>query len=53
MSVESKKSAGSTIVLIALGFAALYGGAKWLAILVPVAMLVWYGTAPRLRNGRN
>ena len=53
MSAESKKSMGWTIFLMVLGVAALYGGPGWLAILVPVAMLVWYGVAPMSRSGRN
>ena len=53
MSANSKKSLGSTILLIVLGVAALVGGAKWLVLLVPAALLVWYGTGPMLRGGRN
>jgi hypothetical protein len=53
MSAESKKSLDWTIVLMSLGVAVLYGGPKWLAILIPLAMLVWYGMAPALRSGRN
>jgi len=52
MSAESKKSMGWTIVLVVLGVAALYGG-PWLAILIPAALLVWYGIGPVLRSGRN
>ena len=43
---------GSTILLILLGVAALFGGAKWLALLIPAAIVVWYGTRPMLRSGR-
>ena len=53
MSANSKKSLGSTIFLIFLGVAALVGGAKWLVLLVPAALLVWYGTGPVPRGGRN
>ena len=53
MSADSKKSMIWTIVLVVLGVAALYGGAKWLAIVVPAAALVWYGARPMLRRGRN
>jgi hypothetical protein len=53
MSANSKKSLGSTILLIFLGVAALVGGAKWLVLLVPAALLVWYGAGPILRGGRN
>lgn len=53
MSAKYKKSLGSTILLIILGVAALIGGAKWLVLLVPAALLVWYGSRPILRGGRN
>jgi len=53
MSTNSKKSMGWAVVLILLGMAALYGGEKWLSLLVPAALLVWYTAKPRLRTGRN
>lgn len=53
MSMNSKKSMVWTAVLILLGMAALFGGAKWLALLIPAAALVWYGAGPMLRSGRN
>ncbi len=53
MSANAKKSMGWTIVLILLGMAALYGGSKWLSLLIPAALLVWYGAGPMLRSGRN
>jgi hypothetical protein len=53
MSANSKKSMTSTIALIALGMAALYGGSSWLTILIPAAVLVWFTAKPRLRTGRN
>jgi hypothetical protein len=53
MSANSKKSMVWTVVLILLGMAALYGGSKWLAILIPAALCVWYAAKPRLRTGRN
>jgi len=53
MKVDAKKSMIWAIVLVVLGVAALYGGAKWLAILVPAAALVWYSASPMLRKGRN
>ena len=53
MSAESKKSVGWTIVLMILGVASLYAGGKWLLVLVPAAVLVWYGARPGLRSGRN
>jgi hypothetical protein len=53
MSMDSKKSMGWTMVLIVLGMAALYGGSKWLGVLIPVALLVWYAGTLRFRTGRN
>jgi hypothetical protein len=53
MSADSKKSMGWTIVLVLLGVVALVGGVKWLVLLIPAAMLIWYGAAPILRSGRN
>jgi hypothetical protein len=53
MSTESKKSMGWTIVLIILGLLALEAGAAWLVILIPAALLVWYGARPLLKTGRN
>jgi hypothetical protein len=53
MSMNSKKSIGGTSILIVLGLVALFVGVKWLVVLVPVAMMVWYGLDPALRSGRN
>lgn len=53
MSADRKKSMGWTMVLILLGVAALVGGAKWLVVLIPAAMLVWFGATPMPRSGRN
>ena len=53
MSANLKKSIGSTVVLILLGMAALYGGSKWLSLLIPAALLVWFAAKPTLRTGRN
>lgn len=47
MSAENKKSVGWTIVLILLGIAALLGGVKWLTLVIPAALLIWYGPGPR------
>jgi len=44
---------GWTAVLILLGVVALVGGVKWLVLLIPAAMLIWYGAGPILRSGRN
>ncbi|MGA7754652.1 MAG: hypothetical protein WCB05_17595 [Candidatus Sulfotelmatobacter sp.] len=53
MSANSKKSMGWSGVLVLLGLVALIGGQGWLVVLIPAAMLVWYGTGPALRSGRN
>lgn len=53
MSANSKKSMGWTILLMLLGVAALYAGTMSLILLVPAATLVWYGSKPFLRSGRN
>ncbi len=53
MSANSKKSIGWTIVLILLGLISLFGGAKWLGLLIPAAALVWYSAGSMLRTGRN
>ncbi len=53
MSMDAKKSMGWTVVLILLGMAAMYGGSKWLSVLIPAALLVWYTARPRFRTGRN
>lgn len=53
MSASSKKSVGWMIVLIMLGMAALYGGSKWLSVLVPAGIVVWFTAKPSLKAGRN
>lgn len=53
MSAGAKKHYGSAVALLALSLLALYGGIRWLPLLVPAAALVWYAAAPRLRRGRN
>ena len=53
VSANSKKSLSSTVFLIVLGIAALYGGTKTLAVLIPAALVVWFGVSPMLRSGRN
>lgn len=53
MSANLKKSMGWTIILIILGMAALYGGTKWLSLLIPAALFVWFTAKPTLRTGRN
>lgn len=41
------KTSLATAALILLGIFALLVGEKSLAVLVPAAVLVWYGAAPR------
>lgn len=41
------------MVLVLLGVAALCGGEKWLALLIPAAMMVWYGVGSVVRSGGN
>jgi hypothetical protein len=53
MSINSKKSIGRSAILILLGVVAIYAGAESLIVLIPVAILVWYGARPVLRSGRN
>ncbi|MGC2474011.1 MAG: hypothetical protein WA485_06730 [Candidatus Sulfotelmatobacter sp.] len=53
MSLNSKKSIGWSVILILLGVIAIYAGAESLIVLIPVAILVWYGARPVLRGGRN
>jgi hypothetical protein len=53
MSITSKKSMAWTTVLILFGLLAIFGGAKWLVVLIPAAIFIWFGTGPALRSGRN
>jgi hypothetical protein len=53
MSADAKKNYGSTLVLLAMGLLALYGGAHWLVLLIPAAALVWYSAKPRRQSSRN
>jgi hypothetical protein len=49
-----KKSWGWALVLVVLGWLALYAGPRGLALLVPAAILVWYRVAESTpRNRRN
>ncbi len=41
------------MIFILLGLAAIAGGTKWLVILIPLAILVWYGVGSSWRTGRN
>ena len=53
MSIEMKKGYGSTLVLILFGVLTLLLGASWLVVMIPAAVVVWYGASPKLRSGRN
>jgi hypothetical protein len=49
MTYETKKSIAGSTILVLLGVLALYTGVRLLALLVPVAILVCYGSMrPRL-----
>jgi hypothetical protein len=54
MSAEAKRGYSSTLALLTLAVLAFYAGTRWLVVLIPVALLIWYaasGTA--LRRTRN
>jgi hypothetical protein len=53
MNSDSKRSMLCAVVLVFLGVIAIIGGARWLALLIPAAMLIWYGARPELGSGRN
>lgn len=52
-SEASKKSASAMLGLVALGLLALYAGPKSLFILIPSALMIWYGVPAVRRNGEN
>ena len=41
------------VALILLGVTALVGGAKWLTLVIPAALWIWYNAGPLFGNGRN
>jgi hypothetical protein len=53
MSADLRKSTSATAIFVMLGIAALFGGAQWLTVLIPAAILVWYGAGSTRRTGRN
>jgi len=54
MKTQSGKSAGWSLVLVALGLFALYSGPRGLVLLVPAAILIWYAVAkPAADRHRN
>jgi hypothetical protein len=44
---------GWTSILVILGVAAIYSGPKFLALLIPAAILVWYAAGSLQRSSRN
>lgn len=53
MNIKTPQSLLSTMALILLGVIAFTAGAKWLTLLIPAALLIWYGAGPVLKSGRN
>ncbi len=53
MNSNYKKSIAGSLLLILLGMATIFAGTKWLAVLIPLAKLVWYGAVPALGGRRN
>jgi hypothetical protein len=53
MSAEARKSYGGSCTLLILGLIALYGGAQWLLILIPAALLIWFSCPHRFGSTRN
>lgn len=51
MTANSKKSIGGAIALLLFGLLALLGGAKWLGVLIPLALAVWYAVTPTVQSG--
>jgi hypothetical protein len=53
MNKKTQKSIGWTMLLIVFGVIALLAGERSLLVLIPAAMMVWYGARPAQGNGRN
>jgi hypothetical protein len=53
MSMEAKKGYGSSLALLLFGVLALHFGARWLPVLIPAALIVWFGARPSLWSSRN
>lgn len=53
MNANSSNSILWAMVLVALGIAAFFGGTGWLVVVLPAAMLVWFGARPIVASGRN
>ena len=53
MKKNTQKSIGWAVLLIVFGIIALTEGTKSLLLLIPAAMMIWYGARPSLSSGRN
>lgn len=53
MNKDVQKSIAAALALILLGILVLLAGERSIIVLIPAAVLVWYGTAPKLRRSRN
>ncbi len=53
MSTEKKKGYGSMLLLLLLGVVALFMGDRSLIVVIPAAIVIWYGARPTLGNDRN
>ena len=53
MNANLKRSTTASAALILLGILVLLTGERSLVVLIPAAVLVWFGTAPELRRSRN
>lgn len=52
MNTASNESLGFTALLVLFGMLALYGGGRWLALLIPAALLVWLVASARCQSRR-
>jgi hypothetical protein len=53
MSAEARKSYGWTCILLLLGLIAFYGGAPWLLVVIPAAIVLWLSCPNGIGNTRN
>lgn len=53
MNKDVQKSMAAALALILLGILVLLTGERSLIVLIPAAVLVWYGMAPKLRRSRS
>ena len=53
MSKDAQKPMIAAFALILLGILVLFTGERSLVVLIPAAVLVWFGTAPEVRRSRN